>query len=248
MRCMCALVGSVFVWSAFHCRTLCSFTMWMQSKTYINFPWCFISVIKGHCAELQPRGVLPYNSTFLVSFFFHSSLPRYCGHCKKQRVKVCRETACSVYTKPHSKHWTYGSEHMVIAKLLSRKHKCVIPKYPLCWRNVISEYTGICTLQRVSRWDYFRISWNQGKSFIIKLNYSLIKLFSFLWVFLLVFNAKTIGKLKIIITNICPFHSFWGIKSENKVNRAGYKKCNVNITLHITDKHIQIINVNRSVA
>ncbi len=68
----------------------------------------------------------------------------------KQRVKVCRETACSVYTKPHSKHWTYGSEHMVIAKLLSRKHKCVIPKNPLCWRNVISEHTGICTLQSVS--------------------------------------------------------------------------------------------------
>jgi len=44
----------------------------------------------------------------LCLFSSRSSLPRYCGQCKK-RVKVCKE-ACSVQTNPYppSKHWTYG--------------------------------------------------------------------------------------------------------------------------------------------
>lgn len=112
-----------------------SSTMWMQSKECINFPWwCFVSVIKGHCFELQPRGVLSYNSTFLVSFFFRSSLPRYCGHCKKGSKSA---EACSVQTKPYplSKHWTYCNCKVVNPSVWYLQYKYTLLKK-------LTEYTG----------------------------------------------------------------------------------------------------------
>lgn len=161
MRCMCALVGSAIKYKCFCMvriplqNTLLLYYVNAEQNMY-QFPLMFrISdqrPLRWTSAKRCP------NLTTALSFCLFSSIVRYqdiVATAKKKKVKVCRETACSVYTKPHSKHWTYASEHVVIAKLLSGKHKWVIPKNPLCWGNVISEYTGICTLQSVSRRDYF---------------------------------------------------------------------------------------------
>ncbi len=110
-----------------------------------------------------------YLTTALSLCLFSSMglLPRYCGHCKKGSKSAEKRHAVFI------QNLIQNTEHMVIAKLLSRKHKCVIPKNPLRWRNNFWIYRNLHTAKGLKVGLDFGISWNQGKeSFIMKLNYS----------------------------------------------------------------------------
>lgn len=153
-QCMFALVCSAIKYKCFCmvCIPLqntllqLSNTMWMQSKTCINFPWCSVSVIKGHWFELQPRSVLSYNSTFLVSFFFPKFVTKILWPLQ-ERVKVCRDRMqCS-----------HKTSFKTLNTWLLQSCKVVrYPKNPLCWRNILNA-KGLKVGLII--W----ISWNQGK-------------------------------------------------------------------------------------